>query len=253
MLHRSGIVQSCLAMIVTVNLIGCCSAPKVNSNRWHGKYMYVKTLPPITFHYDHGVLAGSYPNQQETIQVRFNDVCAYLGHVCLCGAGGYKIAELAVDTIQQDSAPLERGDFILISGKDHTVSDVIAAVLGCERRADIDKNRYFIDESIKTPKREYHYYIAYPAKKLAVHIVYQKHLLIGNEEMDKLWDIECAFENNRDSVDAVEIKSYRTKMAMMIADVFTERVYGLITASIVPYDEFEIRLSSLRQEQSEAR
>lgn len=253
MIIRGGIVQICLAPIVAINLIGCCTVPTRDAGRWHEKYTYVETVPPITFHYDHGVLAGSYPDQRETAEVRFTDVCAYLGHVCLCGAGGYKIAELAVETIQPGSEPLERGDFILISGKDHTVGDVIAAVLGCARRANVDKNRYFIDEASKSPKREYHYYIAYPPAKVAVHIVYRKHLLIGNEEMDKLWKIECAFEEDRDSVDATKIELYRSAMETIVADVLSDRMDGLITARTVPYDEFEIRLGAARRGPSRVR
>ncbi len=253
MARCGGIVHICLAPIVVVNLIGCCGVPMKDSGRWHDKYAYVDTVPPITFHCDHGVLAGSYPGKRETTQVRFADVCACLGHVCLCGAGGYKVAELAVDTIRRDRKPLEWGDFILISGKDHTVSDVIATVLGCDRRADAGKSCYFIDESIKSPKREYHYYVGYPPSKAAVHIVYRKHFLLGNGKMDRLWRIECAFEEDRDSVDTAEIELYRGAMGTTVTDVLFERVDGLITARLIPYDEFQARLDSASRAQSEFR
>ncbi|MBN2563775.1 MAG: hypothetical protein JXQ75_22890 [Phycisphaerae bacterium] len=184
---------------------------------------------------------------------RFEDVCACLGHVRLCGAGGYKIAELAVDTLRRGREPLERGDFILISSKDHTVSDVIAFVLGCDRRADVGRSSYFIDESIQLPKREYHYYVGYPPAKAAVHVVYRKHLLLGNEEMDRLWRIERAFEENRDSVGTAEIELYRGAMETIVRGVLFERASGLITARVIPYDEFQARLDSVRQVQSEAR
>jgi len=213
----------------------------------------VDTIPPIVFHYDHGVLAGSYPGQRETTQVRFSDVCAHLGHVCLCGAGGYKIAELAVDTIRRNLEILERGDFILVSSKDHTVSDIVAIVLGCERRADVGKNQYFIDRSIKPPRREYHYYVGYPPAKAAAHIVYRKHLLVGNEEMDRLWEIECAFEKDRRSVDEAQIQLYRRSMETMVRDVIFERINGLISARMIPYDEFQAHLDSASRVQSESR
>ena len=134
----------------------------------------------------------------------------------------------------------------------HSVGDVIAMVLGCGTRADVEKNQYFIDESIESPKREYHYYIGYPPAKTAVHIVYRKHLLVGNEEMDRLWGIELAFEEDRRSVDAAEIEVYRDAMESIISDVLFERVDGLITARVIPYDEFQVRLDSASQRRSES-
>ena len=250
MTRRDIIAYICLAPIAAANLTGCCGTSMRDSDRWHDKYTYVDTIPPIIFHYDHGVLAGSYPGKRETTQVRFVDVCAHLGHVCLCGAGGYKVAELAVDTIRCDRKPLEWGDFILISSKDHTVGDVIAAVLGCDRRTDIGKSCHFIDKSIISPKREYHYYVGYPPAKTAVHIVYRKHLLIGNEKMDRLWKIECAFEEDPDSVDAAKIELYRGTMETIVRDVLFDRIDGLITARIIPYNEFQARLDSAKAEGS---
>ena len=85
--------------------MGCHTAPATSSGRWNANYSYVDTVPPITFHYDHGVLAGSYPGNVETLAIKFEDVCAQLGHVCLCGAGGFRIAEKAVEAMRQDGAP----------------------------------------------------------------------------------------------------------------------------------------------------
>jgi len=52
----------------------------------------------------------------------------------------------------------------------------------------------FIDENIKANRREYHYQIAYPSNQKAVEIIYKKHLLVGNEHMDALWEIEKALK-----------------------------------------------------------
>ena len=133
--------------------LGGCHAPAPvtrHPGRWHAKYADVIAVPPIEFHYDHGVLAGSYPEGVETVSIRFEDVCAQLGHVCLCGAGGFQIANKTVQVLQH-GAPLERGDFILISSRDHAVGDAVAFVLGCVRRARDEQNQHFIDSSIKAP------------------------------------------------------------------------------------------------------
>ncbi|MBN2561011.1 MAG: hypothetical protein JXQ75_08785 [Phycisphaerae bacterium] len=217
------------------------------SPRWNDEYAYVSAVPSIVFHYDHGVLAGSYPYGVGTVPIEFNNVCAQLGHVCLCGAGGFRIAGKATETLRAGGPPLERGDFILVSGHDHTVSDVIAFELGCARRADSEHSQYFVDDSIAAPRREYHYYVGYVPARKAVHVVYRKHLLIGHDEMDELWEIELALDRDPDSVRAQDIDRYRKAMRGMVQDVLFDRVPGLITVEPVSYRGFRQRLGRLEQ------
>jgi hypothetical protein len=240
---------ACLGVVVVAasSLMGCHVPPTRSSGRWHENYSYVGAVPPITFHYDHGVLAGSYPNGVETVAIEFEDVCAQLGHVCLCGAGGFRVAGMVVEALRQAGAPLERGEFILISGREHTVSDVIAFVLGCTRRAAPEHNQYFIDDSIAAPRREYHYYVAYSPTKAAVHVVYRKHLLVGHEEMDRLWEIESAFERDPAAVQPTDVERYRRAMVAMVGNVLFDRVAGLITVEPVAYETFQSRLDTLRR------
>jgi len=77
------------------------------------------------------------------------DVCNYLGHVCLCGAAGYKISEIAINMFKKPEETLEKGDFILISSRDHTISDVISFVLGCSRRNDPEKISILLIQRLK--------------------------------------------------------------------------------------------------------
>jgi formylmethanofuran dehydrogenase subunit E len=49
-------------------------------------------------------MAGSYPDGREPVEIGFDDACGYLGHVCICTAGGYRIAQIAVDTLQAGGA-----------------------------------------------------------------------------------------------------------------------------------------------------
>lgn len=108
-----------IVVVFSHALMGCHGPLAQRSARWHGTYAYTGAVPPIVFHYDHGVLAGSYPDGVETVPVEFDDVCAQLGHVCLCGAGGFRIAGEAVNALCEDNGPLERGEFVLVSGRDH--------------------------------------------------------------------------------------------------------------------------------------
>ena len=217
-----------------------------NEPRWNEKYDFIYDIPPVIFHYHHGVLAGSYPPGQETAEISFNDVSCYLGHVCLCGAGGYRISQIATDLIKESEELLERDEFTLISSRDHTVSDVIAYVLGCSRRNDPEKNNYFIDETINAPKRVYHYYIGYHPQKKAVHIVYNKYLLIGNELMDRLWKVELVFDKDPDSVDQADIKLYQDTMEDIVEDVLLDQKTGLFEVKLIEYDEFLSRISRLK-------
>jgi|GEM_PF-797264 len=222
-------------------------------SRWHDKFCFIRDIPAITFHYDHGLLAGSYPAGRETVDVGMEDVSVFLGHVCLCGAGGYRIAGLALESLKAgDSAP-ERGDFVLISGRDHTVSDVIAYVLGCSRRNDSGTNRYFIDASVEAPKRVYHYFIGYPPLEKAVHVVYRKHLLIGNEMMDRLWKVETGYEEDPASVSREEIDLYQETMERMVRDVLMDRRAGLIEAQPIDYRDFSARLNRLKKDAQQNR
>lgn len=233
--------------LLALLLGGCHGAQMRALNRWNPEYADLTALPPIVFHCDHGVLADSYPEGVETLAVRYEDVCAQLGHVCLCGAGGYRIASLAEAALRSGSPPLEREEFVLISSRDHTVSDVIALVLGCARRGDPEQNQYFIDNSINPPRREYHYYIAYPPAQSAVQVIYRKHLLIGHEEMDRLWDIESAFERDPNSVTPAEMQRYQQAMVQMVRDVLFDQMPRLITVTPVEYEEFQARLGRLRK------
>jgi len=214
--------------------------------RWNNNYDFIYEIPPIPLHYQHGILAGSYPRDQEIIKVGFNEVCGFLGHVCLCGAGGYQISQIAIDLMTRTEKILERGKFTLISSIDHTVSDVIAYVLGSSRRNNPEKNHYLIDETIKAPRREYHYYIGCYPQKMAVHIIYRKHLLMDNEQMDKLWKIEESYDKNPASVNQDDLKIYRDTMVNVVKDVLLGRKIGLFETKDIEYDEFLSRLSRLR-------
>ena len=233
-----------LCTLLILNLYSC-SQKTDNETPWNEKYDFIYDISPIVFHYDHGILAGSYPADRETTEVNFNDVSRFLGHVCLCGAGGYRIAQIAVNLMNDTEKPLEKGDFTLISSRDHDISDAAAYVLGCVRRNDPDKNQYFIDQSIEAPKREYHYYIAYHPQKQAVHIIYRKHLLIGNEKMDRLWKVELAYEEDPASVNQTDIELYQNAMLQVVKDVLLDKKEGLFEAKSIEYEEFLQRLNRI--------
>ena len=247
MKNNKTLITSALGLLI---FFSSCSSfdsqPKNSGSPWNEKYDFIYDIPPIVFHYHHGVLAGSYPPGQETAEVSFNDVSCYLGHVCLCGAGGYRVSQIATDLMKGTEESLERDEFTLISSRDHTVSDVIAYVLGCSRRNDPEKNHYFIDETINAPQRVYHYYIGYHPQKKAVHIVYNKHLLIGNELMDRLWKVELAFDKNPDSVNQADIILYQNTMADMVEEVLLDQKEGLFEVNPIEYDEFLSRISKLK-------
>lgn len=219
-------------------------------SRWNQKYNFIYDIPPITFHYDHGILAGSYVPGGETTEVRFDDVSSYLGHVCLCGAGGFRISQLALNLLKENEQLLEKGDFLLISSRDHTVSDVIAFVLGCSRRNNLENNQYFVDDTIEAPKREYHYFIGYPQLKKAVHILYRKHLLIGNELMDRLWKVELAYDENPADVAPADLKLYQDTMVDMVTEVLKGQKEGLFEIEPIDYDIFLSHINRLKKENS---
>ncbi|RKY55498.1 MAG: hypothetical protein DRP89_03170 [Candidatus Neomarinimicrobiota bacterium] len=171
-------------------------------------------------------------------EIRFDDVCAYLGHVCLCGAGGYRIATLVVDSLSKNYGLLERGEFVLVSSRDHTISGVIAYILGVSKRQDKEKSTYFIDNSIEAPRREYHYFIGSRETKTAFHVTYKKYNLIGHAAMDSLWKIEKQFDIDPASVHESDIKKYGKAMEKMVREVITgKRDSDLFEIKGVSYED----------------
>jgi len=235
-----------LSLVALSAVFPGCRREAKKPGPWNEKYNFIYAIPSITFHYDHGILAGSYPQNQETTEVSFPDVCTYLGHVCLCGAGGYRIARIAVDSLQKPGEAPEKGDFILISSRDHTVSDVVSYVLGCSRRNDPGQNQYFIDTTVKAPPREYHYFIGYPPLKKAVHITYRKNLLMGNDQMDRLWKIEQAYGKDSASVSQADLGLYRDAMYTMVKEVLSGQKEGLFEARMMDYNAFLAMLQRLK-------
>jgi hypothetical protein len=240
-----------LTVCALLTLIPCSFSDSRAADRescWNSKYDYIHEIPPIVFRCPHGVFAGSYPANLETIEVGFHDVSVFLGHVCLCGAGGFRISEMAVDIIKESEKALEREEFSIISSRDHTVSDVIAYILGCSRRGEFEKNQYFIADAIEAPKREYHYYIAYHPTRKAVHVTYRKHLLVGNERMDRLWKIEIAHDTDPASVTRADMELYQDAMEAMVREVLLGDRNGLFEVESMEYEEF---LSMLRRLESD--
>ena len=101
-----------LLFALTIIPVSLFSQTINNGSPWNEKHDFIYDIPPTTFHYHHGVLAGSYPPAQETAEMSFNDVSCYLGHVCLCGAGGYSISQIATDLMKGNEESLERDEFL---------------------------------------------------------------------------------------------------------------------------------------------
>ena len=216
------------------------------NSQWHSNYDFIYEIPPLILSYPHGIFTGSFKPGVSFYELRFTDVCSFLGHVCLCGAGGYKIAQLALENLKKGDPILEKDKFTLVSSRDHTISDVVAFILGCSRRNDLQRNQYFIDDSIKANKREYHNQIAYHPNKKAVQIIYRKHLLIGNEQMDKLWQIELALDKEPNSVSESDKKLYRDTMVSIVKDVLLDRKSDLFEVQSIPYSLFEMNIELMK-------
>ncbi|MCK4715726.1 MAG: hypothetical protein KAT54_02885, partial [Candidatus Marinimicrobia bacterium] len=94
--------------------------------------------------------------------------------------------------------------------------------------------------------REYHYFIGYHPQKKAVHITYRKHLLIGNELMDRLWKVELAYEENPASVNQADLELYQNTMFNVVKDVLLDQKNGLFGVELIDYDEFLSILKRLK-------
>ncbi|HEX37341.1 MAG TPA: hypothetical protein ENG70_00535 [Candidatus Cloacimonetes bacterium] len=208
---------------------------KIQKQKWHKDYNFIYDIEPLIFNYPHGVFTGSFSEGITTYQLSFEDVCTFLGHVCLCGAGGYKIVQHAINQLS-DSEVLERDQFMLQSSHDHTISDVAAFILGCPRRNDPKKNRYSIKPESTLERRVYRYKIGYEPSHKAVEILYHKHLIIGNDKMDELWKIEKALDTQPESVSENNKITYRNAMIKMVRNVLFDKVQGLFEIKEIAYN-----------------
>ena len=77
--------------------------------------------------------------------------------------------------------------------------------------------------------------IAYHPDKKAVHIIYRKHLLIGNELMDRLWQVELALDKEPNSVSETDKKLYRDTMVSIVKDVLLDRKSCLFEVNKISY------------------
>lgn len=199
---------------------------KNQKQKWHKDYNFIYDVEPLRFAYPHGVFTGSFRENITTCHLSFVDICAFLGHVCLCGAGGYRIAQQAIDKLS-NGVILEKDRFIIQSSHDHTISDVVAFILGCSRRNDPKKNRYFIKPDTTLDRRVYRYIIEYEPTHKAIEIIYRKHLLVGNEKMDDLWKIEKALDAQPESVSEQEKTIFRISMIEMVRNVLFDEIPDL--------------------------
>jgi hypothetical protein len=82
--------------------------------------------------------------------------------------------------------------------------------------------------------------------KKVVHVIYRKHLLIGNEMMDRLWKVEQAFEDDPASVSPDDFALYQKTMVEMVREVLLGDKPGLFEVAAIDYDELLSRLAGLK-------
>jgi hypothetical protein len=166
-------------------------------NQW--RFSYLDSIPSLKFLNPEGQFSGSYAVGKEDIDISIKDCGKYAGQLCICPAAGFRIATLGIEFLFSEDELPTRSEFYLITSKDHMVSDVVAYILGVNRRIDNKKATYFVDPAILANYREWHYYIVRKDNMKACQIVYVKRNLIPDEENERLKSIEERYEKGRTS------------------------------------------------------
>ena len=209
------------------------------------RFSYLDSIPSLIFLNPDGQFSGSYALGKEDIEITIQDCGKYAGQLCICPAAGFRIATLGIQHLfQKDELPT-RSDFYLITSKDHMVSDVVSYILGVNRRIDSTKATYFVDPSIKTEHREWHYFIIRKDDMKACHIIYVKRDLIPNEENERLKGIEERFE--RGLITAEEERYFGDRMSELVKEILKGKKDHLFKIKPISYPELKRKFPYLPQ------
>ena len=59
-------IRTWILLLIFMSIVYCgCQKTKM-AEPWNEKYDFIYDIQPIIFHYDHGIIAGSYKQNQET-------------------------------------------------------------------------------------------------------------------------------------------------------------------------------------------
>ena len=205
------------------------------SRQW--RFSFLDSIPSIKFLYPEGVLSGSYAEGVEGVEITIQDCGIYVGQICICTAAGFRIAKLGIDALFLDNEIPTRSDFYLITSKDHMVSDVVKYIFGLNRRVNPERAQYFVDQSIKTEHRHWHYYLVRKDNLQAYRIIYNKGNLIPNEENEKLKHIEENFDEG--DVTSEEAEYFGKIMSSLVESILKGKKDYLFKLEPIDYSEIK--------------
>ena len=66
--------------------------------------------------------------------------------------------------------------------------------------------------------------------------------------MDRLWQVEMAYEENPASVNQADLELYKNTMFTVVNNVLLDQKKGLFNVELIDYDEFQSILKQLKAE-----
>ncbi len=103
---------------------------------------------------------------RETIRLTFADAARIVGQPCTCAAAGFQVARAGLAALSPER-PAVRGELRLVAGRDHATSDVVAFLVGADRRVDPDRATYVVDPDLSPRPGPWRYILADPAASRA--------------------------------------------------------------------------------------
>ncbi len=166
-----------------------------------------------------------------------------VGQPCTCVAAGFRIAQVGLAALCDDDGPV-RGELRLVASNDHAVSDVVAFILGAERRADRIRSSLVIDPSLSSTPGVWRYLLADPARHRAVMVTYYKSKLMPDPLRTRLGGIEERAE--RGDASRAERELFRREMARMVQTLLDpEASSAFFDVRIFSYEAFGRRYPAL--------
>lgn len=150
--------------------------------KWaHDLYFEVE---PIKIKDPLSVLVGSTRPGEEIFEIGLTDVGMYIGHICPCVAGAYRVTQLALELLYKNELP-ERGGIRVAANSPSAALDVASYITGarsfygCEER---HRGDLAVDRSLESNSEDMIVTFQRKDTDEAVKVVFHKSILCSQEE-----------------------------------------------------------------------
>ncbi len=167
---------------VVLALVFGCSTFALAGARWAQDFYF--EVEPIKIKEPMAVVVGSTRPGEEIFEINLTDVGMYMGHICPCVAGAYKLTKLGLEALYESEVP-ERGNIRVVANSPSAVLDVASYITGarsfygCEER---HRGDLAVDENLEARKGDIAVIFQRKDTGKTVRVVFHKSILCSPEK-----------------------------------------------------------------------